>query len=157
MSNTFPFVVGQNFGPFVNNDNWNLVRSRFDKLMMLGCIFFRDVSLVSDPSFFVFCQFFDKLFGYLVFVLYCEILSKFSLVSLTYRKIVKIQNKLESLTNEISRKKIQPNIINLPKRHLTKFQILLLTKGPKVWPTTTGHVFGIKCQKIKTEREILES
>ena len=26
MSNTFPFVVGQNFGPFVNNDIWNLVR-----------------------------------------------------------------------------------------------------------------------------------
>ena len=26
MSNTFLFVVGQNFGPFVNNDIWNLVR-----------------------------------------------------------------------------------------------------------------------------------
>ena len=55
MSNPFPFVVGQNFGPFVNNDIWNLVRCRFDKLMILGCIFFPDVSLVGDPSFFVFC------------------------------------------------------------------------------------------------------
>ena len=55
VSNPFPFVVGQNFGPFVNIDIWNLVRCRFDKLMILGCIFFRDVLLVVDPSFFVFC------------------------------------------------------------------------------------------------------
>ena len=69
MSNTFPFVVGQNFGPFVNNDVCNLVRWRFDKLMILGCIFFRDVLLVDDPSFFIFCQYFDKLFGHYEIVL----------------------------------------------------------------------------------------
>ena len=71
MSNTFPFVVGQNFGPFVNNDIWNLVRWRFGKLMILSCIFFRDVSLFDDPSFFIFCQFFDKLFGHYEIVLCC--------------------------------------------------------------------------------------
>ena len=68
MSNIFPFVVGQNFGPFVNNDIWNLLRWRFDKLMMLGCIFSCDVSLVGDPSFFVFCQFFNNMFGHYEFV-----------------------------------------------------------------------------------------
>ena len=26
MSNIFRFVVGQNFGPFVNDDTWNLVK-----------------------------------------------------------------------------------------------------------------------------------
>ena len=40
--------------------------------------------------------------------------------------------------------KIQPKIINLSKRHLTKFQISLLTKGPKFCPTTKGNVFDIK-------------
>ena len=44
MSNTFPFVVGQNLGPFVNNDICILVKWCFDKLMILGCIFSRDVS-----------------------------------------------------------------------------------------------------------------
>ena len=77
MSNTFPFAVGQNFGSFVNKDIWNLVKWRFDKLMMFGCIFSRDVLLVGDPSFFVFCQFFDKLFRHCEFVL-----SRFLLASL---------------------------------------------------------------------------
>ena len=77
MSNPFPFVVGQSFGSFVNNDIWNLVKWHFDKLMMLDCIFSRDVSLVGDPSFFVFCQFFDELFRHCEFVL-----SRFLLVSL---------------------------------------------------------------------------
>ena len=39
MSNRFPFVVGPNCDPFVNNDTWNLVRLGFDKLMILDCIF----------------------------------------------------------------------------------------------------------------------
>ena len=71
MSNAFPFVVGQNFGHFVNNDIWSLVRWRFAKVMILGCIFPRDVSLVGNRSFFAFCQFFDKLFGHCEFVFYC--------------------------------------------------------------------------------------
>ena len=71
MSHIYAFVVGQNFGPFVNNDIWNLVRWRLDKLVVLGCIFSRDVSLVGDPSSFVFCKFFDKLFGHFESVLYC--------------------------------------------------------------------------------------
>ena len=57
MSNTFPFVVGQNFGPFVNNNIWNLVRWHFDNLMILGCIFYCKVLLVGYPSFFVFVSF----------------------------------------------------------------------------------------------------
>ena len=64
------FLVGQYFGPFVNNDIWNLVRWRFDKLMILGCIFSCGLLLVSHPSFFVFCQFFGNLFGHYEFVLY---------------------------------------------------------------------------------------
>ena len=55
MSNAFPFVVGQNPGSFDNIDIWSLVRWRFAKVMILGCMFSRDVSLVGDRSFFAFC------------------------------------------------------------------------------------------------------
>ena len=71
MSNTFPFVVGQNFAPFFNSNIWNLVRWRFDELMILGCIFSCNVLLVGNPSFFVFCRLFDKLFVHYKFPLYC--------------------------------------------------------------------------------------
>ena len=64
-SNTFPFVVGQNFGPFVNSDTWNLVRWGFDKVMILGCIFSRDVSLVGDPSFFVAKELYFKVYAFM--------------------------------------------------------------------------------------------
>ena len=72
MSNTFPFVAGQNFGPFVDNDIWNLVS--FHKLMILGCIFSRNVFWVGDPSF-LFLSIFDKLFRHYEFVLYCDMSS----------------------------------------------------------------------------------
>ena len=57
MSNTFPFVVGQNFGPFVNNDIWNLVRWRFGKLMILSCIFFAMFRCLTIPVFLYFVSF----------------------------------------------------------------------------------------------------
>ena len=71
ISNTFPFVVGQDSGFLVNNDTWNFVRWRFDKLMILGCVFSHDVLLLGSPRVFVLCQFFDKLLGHYKFVLYC--------------------------------------------------------------------------------------
>ena len=43
ISNTFPFVVGQDFREFVDNNIWYLVNWYFDKLIILGCIFSRDV------------------------------------------------------------------------------------------------------------------
>ena len=52
--------------------------------------------------------------------------------------------KTEIANHETSRKKIQPKIINLSKRHLTKFQISLLTEGLKLCPTTKGNGFDIK-------------
>ena len=59
-------------------------------------------------------------------------------------KLTKLTCNLESPTNETSREKIQLKIKNLSKCHPTKFQILLLTKGPKFCPTTKGNVFDIK-------------
>ena len=62
--------------------------------------------------------------------------------------------KLGSPTNKTLREKIQPKIIKLSKRHLTKFQILLLTKGPKFCPTTKGNVFDIKSDFKELTRKL---
>ena len=62
--------------------------------------------------------------------------------------------KLGSPTNKTSREKIQPNIINLSKRHFTKFQISLLTKEPKFCPTAKGNVFDIKSDTKKITRKL---
>ena len=48
---------------------------------------------------------------------------------------------------------MQPYIINLPKRQLTKSQILLL-KGPKFCPTTKGNVFDIKYDTKEFTRKL---
>ena len=48
---------------------------------------------------------------------------------------------------------MQPYIINLPKRQLTKSQILSL-KGPKFCPTTKGNVFDIKFDSKEFTRKL---
>ena len=49
---------------------------------------------------------------------------------------------------------MQPKIINLSKRHLTKLQTSLLTKGPKFCPTTKGNVFDIKSDTKEFTRKL---
>ena len=44
--------------------------------------------------------------------------------------------------------------MNLAKRHLTKFLISLLTKGPKFCPTTKGNVFDIKSDTKEFTRKL---
>ena len=61
----------------------------------------------------------------------------------TYQKIDKVQ-KLWDCQVTKHREKRQPKIINLSKRHLTKFQVSLLNKKPESCPTTKGNVFEIK-------------
>ena len=69
-------------------------------------------------------------------------------------KLAKLTSNLESPTNETSREKIQLKIKNLSKCHPTKFQILLLTKGPKFCPTTKGNVFDIKSDIKEFTRKV---
>ena len=69
-------------------------------------------------------------------------------------KLTKLTSNLESPTNETSREKIQLKIKNLSKCHPTKFQILLLTKGPKFCPTTKGNVFDIKSDIKEFTRKV---
>ena len=69
-------------------------------------------------------------------------------------KLTKLTSNLESPTNETSREKIQLKIKNLSKCHPTKFQILLLTKGPKFCPTTKGNVFDIKSDIKELTRKV---
>ena len=54
----------------------------------------------------------------------------------------------------IARKEIKPKIINLSKQHLTKFQISLLTIGPKFCPTAKGNVFEIKSDNKEFTRKL---
>ena len=49
---------------------------------------------------------------------------------------------------------MQPKIINLSKRHLTKLQTSLLTKGPKFCPTTKENVFDIKSDTKEFTRKL---
>ena len=65
--------------------------------------------------------------------------------------------KLGSPINKTSRKKIQPKTINLSKRYLTKFQISLLTKGPKFCPAKKGNVFEIKSDTKEFTRKLKRS
>ena len=74
-------------------------------------------------------------------------------VQTSYREIDKVQ-KIRLLTNETSREKIQPKIINLLNHQLNKFQLLLLIKEPKLFITMTRNVFDIK-SCIEILREIL--
>ena len=69
------------------------------------------------------------------------------------KKLVKSKQVIEKLTkykktgiaNQQNILRIDTTwIINLSKRHLTKFQISFLTKEPKFRPTTKGNVFDIK-------------
>ena len=74
-------------------------------------------------------------------------------------KLVMSNQLIEKLT--ICKKTgIQPKVINLSKQYLAQFQILLLTKEPRVCPARKQNVSGIKSDHqrsymdIKTETEI---
>ena len=69
-------------------------------------------------------------------------------------KKTKQKKKLGLPTNKTLQEKIQPKIINLSKCHLTKFQVLLLTKGPKFCPTTKRNVFDIKSDTKELARKL---
>ena len=70
------------------------------------------------------------------------------------KKTKKQKKKLGLPTNKTLQEKIQPKIINLSKCHLTKFQVLLLTKGPKFCPTTKRNVFDIKSDTKELARKL---